>query len=382
MAVSSLTLKLPFLDLNTVKAREFERLQALNTTVANEILKMPHEVRRKLTTKDFGHVEIGSAWMNQTIRNVNAKKKAKHFRLMPLETNNQNWTLHKVGDTYSVGFGLLRGVKKRVPLAVHQSKHGEVLERILSGEAKRGTLRLTRSKRGVWYACISVSWDVPDPPQTTRFIGVDRGQNHLAVAATPEGTPKFWTFARIRQIRKHYAAKRRRLQKAGKLKTVKRLEQKEARTVRHINHIISKEVVAYARRHGCGIRLEDLSGIRTSKQPKGVKRNVAHNRDYWPYYDLEQKILYKAGLAGVRVEKVPPQYTSKTCCKCGAIGERQRHDFHCKRCGYRGHSDHNAARNIGAWLGMACPLELHVAAGGVHGTPPSWVSETSRVRLA
>ena len=144
MATVTLTLKLPFLDLNAVKAEEFERLQALNTTVANEILKMPHEVRRKLTTKDFGHVEIGSAWMNQTIRNVNAKKKAKAFRLMPLETNNQNWTLHKVGDTYSVGFGLLRGVKKRVPLAVHQSKHGEVLERILSGEAKRGTLRLTQ----------------------------------------------------------------------------------------------------------------------------------------------------------------------------------------------------------------------------------------------
>jgi len=257
-------------------------LQALNTTVANEMLGLPGKVRRKLTTKDFRHVEIGSAWINQTLRNVNAQKKARSFRLMPLETNHQGWTLHKVGATYSVGFGLLRGVKKRIPLSIHQSQHREVLERILSGEAKKGTLRLTRSKRGtipfgtehVPYTrgsgtlgsrsgdrrmagtcCISVSWEVPEPAETTRFIGVDRGQNHLAVAATPEGTPKFWTFARIRQIRKHYAAKRRRLQRAGKLKTVERLEQKEARTVRHINHIISKELVAYALQHGCGIRL-------------------------------------------------------------------------------------------------------------------------------
>ena len=70
--------------------------------------------RRTLTSKSFAHIEIGSAWINQTIRNANARTKVKQFRCLPLETNNQNWTLHKVGDTYSVSFGLRRGIKKRV----------------------------------------------------------------------------------------------------------------------------------------------------------------------------------------------------------------------------------------------------------------------------
>jgi len=376
MPTATLTLKLPFLDLNRVKAEEWDELQRLNTEVANGILTMPKEERKKLTTKAFSEVKLGSAWMNQTIRNANAKTKVKRFKVLPLETNNQNWTLHKVGSTYSLGFGLLRGVKKRVPLKVHQSKHGDVLERILKGEAKQGSLKLVKSKRGVWYALISASWEVPEAKQTTRFVGVDRGQNHLAVVATPEGTPLFLSFRRVRQIRRHYASKRRRLQRAGKYKTVKRLEQKERRTMQHVNHIISKELVSFAQRHGCGIRFEDLSDIRQTRQRKTTKRDSGQNRDFWNYFDLEQKTLYKALLAGVPFEKIPAAYTSKTCCKCGALGIRNRHSFKCERCGYRGHSDHNAGRNISAWLGLSCPLVLEVPSGGVHGTPLSSVTES------
>lgn len=231
----TLTLKLPFLNLNKVKAAEWGRLERVNTELANRILGMPKAERRKLTTASFKDVELGSAWVNQTIRNVNKAKKVRQFKRLPLETNNQNWTLHKVGDTYSISFGLLRGVKKRVPLAVHQGNHKAVLEGILAGTHKKGSIKLVQSKKGVWYAreslwrpasagtcCISVSWEVPDPPQTTRFIGVDRGQNHLAVAITPEGRALFLSFGFVRHIRRHYAAKRRRLQKAGKHKTLKR----------------------------------------------------------------------------------------------------------------------------------------------------------------
>ena len=383
MPTATLTLKLPFLDLNKVKMAAWDELTALNTQVANGILEMPREESKKLTTKAYSDVRLGSAWMNQTIRNANAKTKVKRLKVLPLETNNQNWTLHKVGDTYSLGFGLLRGVKKRVPLKVHQSKHSNVLERILKGEAKQGSLKLVKSKRGVWYALVSVSWEVPEAKEkvlcetgTTRFVGVDRGQNHLAVAATPEGTPLFLSFRRVRQVRRHYASKRRRLQKAGKHKTVKQLEQKETRTIRHINHIIAKELVLFAQKHGCGICFEDLSDIRQSKQRKTTKRDAGQNRDYWPYFDLEQKAKYKAILAGVAFEKVPAAYTSKSCCKCGALGKRERHNFKCERCGYRGHADHNASVNIGKWLGLSCPLVLEVPTGGVHGTPLSSVTES------
>lgn len=119
MAAQTLSLKLPFLRLNAAKAAEFARLQDLNTATANGILAVPKEERGALTTVHFVHVEVGSAWMNQTIRNARAKTGVNRFKVLPLETNNQNWTLHKVGETYSLGFGLQRGVKKRIPLEVY-----------------------------------------------------------------------------------------------------------------------------------------------------------------------------------------------------------------------------------------------------------------------
>jgi hypothetical protein len=95
------TLKLPLLDLNAVKAEEFSRLGVLNTALANRILALPLEQRRSLTSRDFSDQELGSAWVNQTIRNVHASRRAKTFRSLPLETNNRNGGLHKVGNTWS-----------------------------------------------------------------------------------------------------------------------------------------------------------------------------------------------------------------------------------------------------------------------------------------
>jgi len=148
MVTQTLSLKLPFLRLNATKAADFARLQDLNTAAANRILDVPKEERAALTTAHFGHVLLGSAWMNQTIRNARAKTGVKRFKVLPLETNNQNWTLHKVGDTYSLGFGLLRGVKKRVPLDVYGAHATRALDALLAGTAKKGGLKLWRSRRG------------------------------------------------------------------------------------------------------------------------------------------------------------------------------------------------------------------------------------------
>ncbi|MEZ4631083.1 MAG: transposase [Deinococcales bacterium] len=306
---------------------------------------------------------MASAWLNQTIRNSCAKTKVKRFKVLPLETNNQNWHLHKVGETYSISFNLTRDRKNRVPIKVHQSKHVEVLDKILSGQAKQGSLKLVCSKKGVWYACISVSWEVPDATNTGRHLGVDREQNCIAVAVTPEGASKFFHAGQVKTLRRSYQRLRRKLQAKGKHKAVKRLEQKEQRQMRHINHCIAKEIVAFAKHHDCGIILEDLTGIRkNAKQRKKTKSDAAKNRDTWAYYDLESKIQYKALVAQVHVDKVDPRYTSKTCSKCGRLGLRRGHDFYCKRCNRQVHADWNAAKNLsqryGQRHGMACDLEL------------------------
>ncbi len=379
MVTTSLTLKLPFLKLNQCKAIEFERLTTLNTEVANGLLEMPKEERSKYTSKDFRHIEIGSMWINQTIRNTNAATKVQHFKRLPLEVNNQGWKIVKTGETYSLSFSLYRGRKKRIPLEIHQASHQEILDQIIDREAQPGSLKLWKSKKGIWYCLLSVSMDVPDAMEVNQWIGADRGQNHLCVASLPDGMAKFWTFGNIRQIRRKYQKQRQSLQKAKKHKTLKRLESKERRTITHINHIISRELVQLAIDYNCGIRLEDLSNIRkTSKQRKKNKSDAAVNRDFWCYYQLENFIFYKAELAGIPVEKVPAPYTSKTCCKCGAMGSRNKHHFACKRCDSKYHADWGASQNIGKWLGKNCSLVLKegvpvmgilVQESGANGTP-------------
>jgi putative transposase len=137
MAIMTTTLKLPFLDLNRCKAIKFEELTCLNTEVANNIGAMPKEARRALTSKDFGSVEIGSGWINQTIRNANARTKVKEFKRLPLEVNHQGWKIHKVGETFSLIFNPLRGRSKRLPLQISPSQPCRHLERVAEwfGEA-------------------------------------------------------------------------------------------------------------------------------------------------------------------------------------------------------------------------------------------------------
>lgn len=65
---------------------------------------------------------------------------------------------------------------------------------------------------------------VADPQSVKGWIGVDRGQNNIAVAALPKGFGRFWKGSRVKQLRRQYGRTRRQLQSAKQLKEVKRLE--------------------------------------------------------------------------------------------------------------------------------------------------------------
>ena len=361
MSKLTLTLKLPFYRLNVCKATEFERLTLLNTEVANTLLLVDKSERRKYTSRDFQHIEIGSMWINQTIRNTCASTGVKKFKTVPLEVNNQGYRISCQGDLFTVSFSLYRGAKKRIPLSVHSASHQKTLEKIINQEAKLGSLKISKSRKGVWYALISVSMDVPDTYEPVDWIGVDRGQNNIAVAALPNSFGKFWSGKRVKALRRHYQKLRSKLQKAQKLRKIKDIERRERRIMTHINHVISKQLVRLASDYGMGLRFEDLSGIRTtSKQRKKTKSDASQNRDFWAFYQLEQFTRYKAIRGGVPVESVPAPYTSKSDHRNGILGKRVKHTF-TGYDGYRCNADWNASQNIGQWLGFSCPLNLEKA---------------------
>ncbi|MFL0198135.1 RNA-guided endonuclease TnpB family protein [Clostridium sp. WILCCON 0269] len=112
-----------------------------------------------------------------------------------------------------------------------------------------------------------------------------------------------------------------------------------------LNHKYSKYVVDFAIKNNCGcIQMEDLTGY-----SNGVTEAFLKN---WSYYDLQQKIKYKAEECGIKMNFVNPKYTSLRCSSCGNIHKENRNcksnqaKFECTICRHKENSDINAARNI------------------------------------
>jgi IS605 OrfB family transposase len=203
--------------------------------------------------------------------------------------------------------------------------------------------------------------EVPDAGQVNGWIGVDRGQNNIAVAALPNGFGRFWKAGRVKSLRRRFQKLRKELQEAKQTSKVKQLERRERRMMTQINHEISKQLVQFAKSFNMGIRFEDLSGIRqNSKQRKKTKSDAGNNRDHWAFYQLEKFTMYKAIREGVPFEKISAAYTSKSDHRNGMIGKRVKHWF-TGHDGYCCNADWNAAQNIGQWIGFACPLDLQKA---------------------
>ena len=73
----------------------------------------------------------------------------------------------------------------------------------------------------------------------------------------------------------------------------------------------------------------------------------------WTYYDLRQKVEYKAKELEIEVRFVNSQYTSQRCSKCGHIDSANRPKeekgqayFKCTQCGFEANADYNASLNL------------------------------------
>lgn len=124
------------------------------------------------------------------------------------------------------------------------------------------------------------------------------------------------------------------------LKPLQTLEHKIENFKDLTNHRYSRFIVDYAIKNDCGtIQMEDLTHI--SKNDAFLKT--------WSYFDLQQKIEYKAKELGLNVRYIKPNYTSQRCNRCGVINKENRttqDQFKCTSCGHKTHADLNAARNI------------------------------------
>jgi putative transposase len=176
------------------------------------------------------------------------------------------------------------------------------------------------------------------------FIGVDLNTTgYIAVVANSKTGKTIKLGKKAEHTHKKYRDIRKQLQKKGKYRKVKQIKNRESRIVRELNHQISRKIVDTAFEEKCGIRLEDLNGIRHNAK---CAKSFRYSLNSWSFYQLKLMMEYKAKLLGVTVEYVDPAYTSKTCSRCGSLGNRNGKKFECPICGHVDHADVNAAFNI------------------------------------
>ena len=231
--------------------------------------------------------------------------------------------------------------------------------------AKLGTAKVVLRK-GKFYLHIPVTVEVPDPPDPcdiTDVVGIDRGIRFLAVSYDGKNT-SFVSGAEVKQKRAHYRKLRQSLQKKQTSSARRRLRaigHRENRWMNDVNHCLSKALVSQYPQ-GTLFVLEDLTGIRSASERVRVKDRYVQVS--WPYYDLEQKLTYKAQMNGSAVIRVDPRYTSQTCPVCGYRDKNNRdqkdHVFRCRECGYTTNDDRAAAMNLQR-MGMEYVLRAQVS---------------------
>ena len=174
-----------------------------------------------------------------------------------------------------------------------------------------------------------------------RVVGIDRGLYNIV--SLSDG----FKFAsnQIRKMKREVLFLKKQLQAKGTRsakRKLKALSGYERRFSLNVNHIISKLLVSMP--YDIFV-LEDLSGIRKQKS-KGKKLNKWLSN--WSFWQLETLLDYKAEILGKQIVKVDARYTSQKCSNCGQIEKTNRDGSHyyCERCGFRCHSDVNAAKNI------------------------------------
>lgn len=278
-------------------------------------------------------------------------------RTFPLITRGRNLTFYEQdGDIFikwvnKIVFKVVFNARKENTLELQHT-----LQKVINGEYKlsQSSLEFDRNNNLILNLTMDISFKQEDNLIKDRVLGVDLGVKYPAYVCLNDNTYKREHIGEALELikqREQYQARRRRTQqqlknvKGGKgrhkkLKNLDRLSDCERNFAKTYNHMISKRIVEFAKKHKCEyIHLEKLT-------KDGFDNTILRN---WSYYELQQMIEYKANRLGIKVRYVNPAFTSQTCSRCGNIDKENRQTqetFVCTKCGFKLNADHNAAINI------------------------------------
>jgi len=323
--------------------------QTMNNYIntVNALSKEMHEANSslKLSSKDV-FADLPSALKNQCIRDAKSiykkQKKGVTKTLAVLKKpqavwNNQNYSFEEQSLAFPVWLNKSKKVSVKALITDEQL--------YLLNTHKLGSLRIT-PKNGKLIAQIALEVAKAQNISTREVVmGIDLGIKVPAVCATSEGQIKFTGNGRKNKwLKRYYAHKRRKLGKAKKIKAIRKLNDKEQRIMKDIDHKISREVVNFALKNKVTvIHMEQLSNIRKTTRTSRKNNRSLHT---WSFYRLANYIEYKAKLVGIEVNYVNPAYTSQLCPACGTKNKASDRNYHCSACGHTDHRDIVGAKNI------------------------------------
>jgi putative transposase len=219
--------------------------------------------------------------------------------------------------------------------------------------------RVTRDRAERWHIAFAA---IPAPvpaPGNGQAVGIDRGVAVSATLSTGEmlHVPGLTVRERrrMRRLERKLARARRGSERRGRVRlAVARLKARETDRRKDWAEKASTDI---ARRFDL-IRVEDLQIPNMTRSAKGTARKPGRN--VRQKAGLSREIMRSGwgllvcrleGKAPGRVEKIKPHFTSQRCSACGHVDAESRESqarFVCTACGFAGHADVNAARNIAA----------------------------------
>ncbi len=296
---------------------------------AKSIVKKHYKYCHKAVLKNRSLAKQGSAIRIKASNLPTLKKPCCYI-------NNQNYKLKDNSVEFPV---MINGKSKRISVFVKLTDR----QKSLFSDAKLGTMRIVIKNHTL---VAQIVYEVAEPERKSdgNVMGIDLGIKCPAVSYCSDGSVKFYGNGRKNKyMRRHYAYLRKKLQTSKKMKTVMRINNKEQRIMKDLDHKLSHDIVETAVTHNVKvIKLEQLKNIRSTTR-KSRKNN--HSLHTWSFYRLAQFIEYKAKLAGISVEYVNPAYTSQICPICGNVHHANDRNYSCD-CGFHVHRDLLGAMNI------------------------------------
>ena len=309
---------------------------SLPSALTNQCIRDAKSIVNKYS-KDCRKVSAKNKKLAKQKTNITIKEPAIPVLRKPCcYVNNQNF---KIKDNHIEFPVLINGKSKRVAIRTSMTNK----QKLIFARAKLGTMRIVYKGNKI---VVQIVYEVAEPEYTDNgnVMGVDLGIKCPAVSYISDSSVKFYGNGRNNKyMRRHYKYLRKKLGKAKKPDAIKRINNKEQRIMKDIDHKISHDIVETAVVHNVKvIKLEHLANIRSTTRTSRKNNPSLHT---WSFYRLAQFIEYKARLAGIKVEYVNPAYTSQRCPVCGNVHHANDRNYTCS-CGFHIHRDLLGAMNI------------------------------------